>query len=213
MGALIGFFTDLQQNNWLNQLLSGVPYTPPAKLYLGLLTSIPSRLGQTEVAATQNLKGFTDLTVDGAVNTRISSASHPFVAADQSVTITGGAGWTAGTYTIGSITGTAANLNKTPAAAATAGGVGIIVRSTGYARTALPAGIFDLSLAGQTQNNAPIRLPSPTGDWGIIRGIGLYDALTGGNLLAVISTVTPLTVSAGDAARTIAAGALPVSRS
>jgi len=212
MGALIGFFTDYQQNLWLDQFLSKVAYTPPATLYLGLLTTRVTRLGITEVPSTQTLNGFTDFTVDGTEKTRITSASHPFDAADRSVVVTGGAGWTPATYTIGSLTGGAANLSAAPAAAGAAGGTGNIIRSTGYARVALPPGTFDAAVLGRTQNRVPIVLPAPTGAWGTIQALGIFDAPTGGNLLAHISTTAPAVISAGDAPRTLAAGALTISR-
>jgi hypothetical protein len=205
MGALIGYFTDYQQNAWINQFFS-------TTLYLGLLTTRPSRLAVSEVVTTQTLTGFTDFVVDGGVNTRITSASHPFVAADQSVVITGGTGWAKATYTIGSLTGSAANLATSPAAVGTTGGTGNIVRSTGYVRTALAPGVFDAAVNGRTQNNVAITLPTPTGDWGEVKAFGLYDALTGGNLLAMITVNASRIVSAGDAARTIAAGALYYTR-
>jgi hypothetical protein len=180
---------------------------------LGLLTTIASRTTFTEVAATQTLAGFTDLAVDGAVNTRITSASHSFGSADLSVVVTGGTGWTPGTYTIGSLSSNAANLSTSPAAVGSTGGKGSIVRSTGYSRVALPNGTFGAASAGRTQNNVPIALPAPTGDWGTILSICIFDALTAGNLLAAISTTASLTISAGDAAKTIAAGGLIISRS
>lgn len=212
MAAVIGFFTDYQHNKWLDQLLSGVSYTPPATLYLGLLTTSASRLTSKEVVATETLTGFTDFSVDASVNTRITSSSHPFVSADQSVVITGGAGWTTGTYTIGSLTGPAANLAQSPAAVATAAGLGRIVRSTGYARVPLAPGVFNAAVGGQTKTNAAIMIPAPTGTWGTVKAIGIYDALTLGNLLAAISLTAPFTASAGDVAKQIVAGGLMVSR-
>jgi hypothetical protein len=212
MGALIGFFTDYQQNKWIDQLLSNVTYVPPTTLYLGLLTTRPSRLRITEVAATQTLAGFTDFAVDGTVNTSITSPSHPFTDADQQVVVTGGAGWSTATYTIASRTGDIANLNASPAAIGATGGKGSIIRNTGYARVAIPTGTFDIAVNGRTQNKAAIVFPAPTGDWGEIKSIGIYDALTGGNLLAMIATAASTVISAGDAPRTLAAGAFIVSR-
>ncbi len=212
MGALVGFFSDYQHNKWLDQLLSNVAYTPPTTLYLGLATTFASRLASTEVVTTQTLKSFTDFTIDGTVNTRLSTSSHQFTSPDQSVVVTGGTGWTPGTYTINSLTSSAANLSSSPAATGVSGGTGNIVRSTGYARVALTSGIFDLATVGRTQTNRLITLPAPTGDWGTIKSIVIYDALTGGNLLAAIATTTPFAVSAGDSVRTIAAGGLLVSR-
>jgi hypothetical protein len=212
MSTLVGFFTDFQQTAWLNQFFSKMAYTPPATLYLGLFTTKPSRTIIKEVPITQTLAGFADFVVDSAINTRISSPSHAFADADQSVIITGGAGWTKATYAIGSRIGAAADLGTSPAMVGAIGGTGSIVRGTGYARVPLPSGIFDLATGGCTQNNAPIALPAPTGDWGTIKALGIFDASTNGNMLAMIATTAPTVISAGDAARTLAAGALVISR-
>lgn len=212
MAALIGKFSDYQQSKWLDQLCTRAAYTPPATLYLALLTSAPLHPSAVEVPTTQTLRGFTDFAVDAAVNTRITSASHPFAAADQSVVVSGGAGWTPGTYAIGSLTGSAANLNASPAAAGATGGTGNVVRSTGYARTALPSNFFAASVNGTTVNANPVTLPAPTGDWGTILCVALYDASTGGNLLLTASVSVARPVIAGDQALTIAAGALAISR-
>lgn len=137
MGALVGFFSDYQHNKWLNQLLSGVSYTPPTTLYIGLHTTKASRLAQIEVKTT----------------------------------------------------------------------------GTGYSRTAIPTGAFDAAVRGITQNNVSITLPAPTGDWGTINSIGIYDAATAGNLLAVIATSVPKLISDGDDATVIPAGSLAILRS
>lgn len=214
MGALIGFFTDYQHNKWLNQLLSGTPYTPPTSLYVGLSKNIALKANAfTEPPLTQTIIGFTDFAIDGSDNTKISSVSHPFVAADKSIVITGGNGWTSGTYTIGSISGSQAVLNSSPGAVGVTSGLGNIIRNTGYVRTLIPSGAFNLSVVGTTQNNVDIVLPAPTGDWGTLKAMGIFDSLTGGNLLAVIALTVPIIISAGDPARTIVAGALAVSKS
>src|SRR5262245_28758828 len=67
---------------------------------------------------------FTDLVVDGSVNTKVTSASHNFVAADVDniMHITAGTGWTVGFYRILSVASNAATLDRSPAAVSTTGG-------------------------------------------------------------------------------------------
>lgn len=61
---------------------------------------------------------------------------------------------------------------------------------------------------GQTSNNAQIAFPSPSGNWGNIVAFGVFDAVSGGNLLFYGTLGTPKTVNNGDAAPTFAAAAL-----
>jgi len=66
-----------------------------------------------------------DLVVDATDNTKISSATYTFVAADVPgrLQIISGAGWTPGDYTITSVAAGAALLDASPAAVKTASGV------------------------------------------------------------------------------------------
>src|SRR5262249_6018915 len=67
---------------------------------------------------------FTDLVVDASVNTKVTSASHNFVAADVGniMQINSGTGWTVGFYQIVSVASNAATLDRSPAAVNTTGG-------------------------------------------------------------------------------------------
>lgn len=75
--------------------------------------------------ASQQTFGASDLVVDASVNTKVTAASHNFVAADVGniIQITGGAGWTVGFYEIVSCASNAATLDRSPAATSTTGGV------------------------------------------------------------------------------------------
>jgi hypothetical protein len=66
-----------------------------------------------------------DLVVDATDNTKISSATYTFVAADVPgrLQIISGAGWTPGDYTITSVAAGAALLDASPAPVKTASGV------------------------------------------------------------------------------------------
>lgn len=62
--------------------------------------------------------------------------------------------------------------------------------------------------SGTTSNNNPITFPSPTANWGSVVAVGIYDAATGGNLIAWGALTASKTVNNGDAAPTFTAGAL-----
>ncbi len=66
----------------------------------------------------------TDLVVDATLNTKVTSATHNFVAADVGnlIQITAGAGWTTGFYQVLSVASNAATLDRSPAATSTTGG-------------------------------------------------------------------------------------------
>ena len=52
----------------------------------------------------------------------------------------------------------------------------------GYVRVAIPSTIW--SVAGRTQtSNTGITFATPTEDWGTPRWVGVYDSITGGNLV------------------------------
>ena len=61
---------------------------------------------------------------------------------------------------------------------------------------------------GTTSNNNAITFPAPTGNWGSIVGVGVYDASTSGNLLFYGALGTNKTVNNGDPAPSIVAGTL-----
>lgn len=67
---------------------------------------------------------FTDLVVDGTTNTKVTSASYTFVAADAGtdIYISAGSGFTVGSYHVNSVSAGAAILDRSPAAVSTTGG-------------------------------------------------------------------------------------------
>ena len=101
----------------------------------------------------------------------------------------GGTEVTGGAYARQAVTSSLANWAGTQAAAST-------TVSTGT--------------GGTTSNNATITYPAPTANWGTINGIGIYDAVTAGNLLFWAPLTTPKTVNNGDAAPSFAAAALTI---
>lgn len=63
---------------------------------------------------------------------------------------------------------------------------------------------------GTTSNNVAITFPAPTANWGVITGLAVFDAATGGNLLFWAPLNANKTVNSGDAAPSFAAAALTV---
>jgi hypothetical protein len=66
----------------------------------------------------------TDLAIDATTNTKVTSATHNFVAADVGnlIQITAGASWTTGFYQIVSVASNAATLDRSPGATSLTGG-------------------------------------------------------------------------------------------
>ena len=80
----------------------------------------------------------------------------------------------------------------------------------GYARVETAAGDWNAAAAGVTDNANDIAFPEATGSWGSVTHFGLFDALSGGNLLAHGDLTTPRAIESNDTA-TFAAGDLDVS--
>jgi hypothetical protein len=59
-------------------------------------------------------------------------------------------------------------------------GTGIEETGGGYSRQAIE---FTDPVDGLVENNATVNFPVATSDWGIVTHYGIYDAVTGGNLL------------------------------
>lgn len=99
----------------------------------------------------------------------------------------GGVEVTGGSYARVAVTSSLANWAGTQAAASTTASSGT---------------------SGTTSNNAAVTFPAPTANWGVITGVGIFDASTGGNLLLWGALTVSKTVNSGDAAPSFAAAAL-----
>src|SRR6266568_1510943 len=87
----------------------------------------------------------TDLVIDATTNTKVTSATHNFVAADVGnlIQITAGVGYTTGFYEIVSVASNAATLDRSPGAVGLTGGTwweGGALASPGMAGGAKVAG-------------------------------------------------------------------------
>lgn len=63
---------------------------------------------------------------------------------------------------------------------------------------------------GTTSNNNAITFPAPTGNWGQVVSVRVWDAASSGNAWLCFNLTTAKTVNNGDAAPSFAAGALTV---
>ena len=61
--------------------------------------------------------------------------------------------------------------------------------------------------SGATSNNNAVTFPAPTANWGSVTNWGIFDAVSGGNLLYHGALTTAKTVNNGDAAPVFASGA------
>jgi hypothetical protein len=62
--------------------------------------------------------------------------------------------------------------------------------------------------SGTTSNNNTITFPAPTANWGVVTHAAIYDASSGGNLVAWSALSASKTVNNGDAAPSFPAGSL-----
>jgi hypothetical protein len=79
-----------------------------------------------------------------------------------------------------------------------------------YARLETAASDWNTSSSGTIDNANSLEFTTATGSWGTISHFALYDASSGGNMLAHGSVTTPKSISSGETAR-FAAGELDVS--
>lgn len=83
-------------------------------------------------------------------------------------------------------------------------GTGAEVSGNGYARKSIG---FDASSSGTASNSAAVEFAAASGgNWGTITHIGIYDALTSGNLLFHSALTTSKTIQDGDIFKVAASG-------
>ena len=62
--------------------------------------------------------------------------------------------------------------------------------------------------SGTTSNNEVFAFPVPSGNWGVVTHVGIWDSLTGGNLCIFGALTVPKTVNNGDPAPSFPADTL-----
>jgi hypothetical protein len=78
-----------------------------------------------------------------------------------------------------------------------AGTGGVEVSGGSYARVSL-SGLMGAASAGSKANTTAIAFATATAAWGTVTGIGIFDAVTAGNLLASGPLTTSKAVGSGD---------------
>lgn len=71
----------------------------------------------------------------------------------------------------------------------------------GYARVATAGADWNASSGGSISNANDITFPEATGNWGTITHFALFDAISGGNMLAHGSLTTSKTIESGEIAK------------
>ncbi len=104
-------------------------------------------------------------------------------------------------------------FTTTPNSAGT-GGVEVSTSGTGYARVELSrAGATWTGPTGTNQeynNTNELVFPVPTGNWGTIVSLGIYDAASNGNLIFTSTIATGKSVALGDGSPRILASQLKI---
>ena len=114
----------------------------------------------------------------------------------------------------------------TAAPTAAGGGTEVATVSTGYSRATMSAALTtwagtqgvgtptaSTGTTGTTSNNSTITFGPSTAAWGTVNAVGIYDALTGGNLLFFANLATSFPVTAAGASITFSQGQLALSMS
>jgi hypothetical protein len=168
---------------------------------------------------------YTDLAIDASNNEKITSAARPFLSTDtgKTITVTGGAGWAAGGYTILSVSGGAAILNGSPGAVSTTGGsatLGLDASATSWGNhnTSLQVppseipGSFNAQVTagpgGYVTETQVVSFTALAQDFDFVR-LRLYGPGTNGNIYATGAQMIPVDVRLKTQAT--AAGQLQVS--
>lgn len=108
----------------------------PAGAVWEVRTAGSSTNGGAFVAGISSIGTPTDLVVDASNNTKVSSAGYGFSSADVGrwIKVTGGTGWTTGSYNVLSVTTGVATLSASPAAVSTTGGQATVYYGLDYSQ-------------------------------------------------------------------------------
>ena len=85
----------------------------------------------------------------------------------------------------------------TAAPGETGGGTEVTTSGTAYARQT----VAFTTTGNTTSNNAPVEYPTATATFGNVTHVGVFDASTGGNLMAYATLSSPKTIDTGDVFR------------
>jgi hypothetical protein len=95
-------------------------------------------------------------------------------------------------------------------------GVEVSTSGTGYTRVELPrvSGTWTGPTGTNQEYNNTVELifPVPTGNWGAIVSLGIYDSASNGNLIFISTIATSKSISIGDGSPRLTAGSLKILR-
>jgi len=77
-------------------------------------------------------------------------------------------------------------------------GSGTEVTGGAYARQAMA---FDAAASGATDNTSAVEFPTATASWGTVSHAAIFDAVSGGNMLAQSALTTSKAIGSGDVFR------------
>jgi len=80
----------------------------------------------------------------------------------------------------------------------------------GYARVSTSPSDWSEAAAGIITSVADITFPQPSGSWGLISHVALFDAASGGNILGSAPVVSPVTVDDTSTVPNFVAGTLRI---
>ena len=96
------------------------------------------------------------------------------------------------------------------------GGVEVTTSGTGYARVELSRVVGTWTgptgTAQEYNNTNELVFPVPTGNWGTIVSLGIFDAASNGNLIFISTIATAKSITLGDGSPRIQGGQLKVLR-
>jgi hypothetical protein len=188
--------TDYLRNKLIDHEFRAVAYSAPASKYIGLIratagqsprsTAVTS--GQTTIPATPNgrLYRCTTAGTTGGTEPAWPTTSGGTVSDGTAVWTEMSPDFRANTNITEVSGGAYARQNLGPSAANWA--------STGGATTTTNP---SAGTTGTTSNNAAITHPTATANWGLVAFIGIFDAVTSGNLGWVVPLAVPQLVNSG----------------
>lgn len=195
------------ENNLVDFLFRAQTFTPPSAVHFGLIiatrgysNSIRSTavsVGDTVIPATPNGRLYR-CTTGGT-----TGASEPtWGTTDGGTTNDGTAVWTEHTPSLD------ANTNITEASGGSYARVSVTRSLANFAGTqSAGSTVASSGTGGLTSNNNAITFAAPSANWGVVYGMGVWDASSSGNLWAWGALTTPKTVNNGDPAPSFAAAA------
>jgi len=208
-------FTNFAENKLIDALLRGQAVTFPATAYVALLTSTHGPRANSTAYAQNNT--ISVLANDGKI--------HLYRCTTAGTTAAAQAALYPGAENEVISDGTASFTEQSSALDAQTAGSWTEASGTGYARVKAAAGatqaltdwkstqndnLASTGTTGNSTNTNAINFGSPTGAWGFIWGLAIYDAVSAGNPWLWGPLTAPKTVNALDAAPSFAAGAVSV---